>query len=102
MASNSEVDREGGLSIAFNASPEALSCATMSLASSNANDLKDALSAWKKGQRKDVKRLLQEKERKGKTGETTNIHWLAERDKVNIEAVIQIHNGFRQDQVNTK
>ncbi len=90
-----EVDREGGLAIAFNADRQALSHATMSLASTHLIDLKDVLTAWKKGQRKEIKRIAQEREKRSGTGDRANFHWLAEHDRTRIDDVVQLHQRFR-------
>ena len=92
----SEVDKAGGLAIAFNANQYALPCATMSLASTHLSDLKEVLQVWKKGQRKEVKRLVFEKEKRGGTGDRAHFHWLAERDKSHLDDVLQVHKRLRQ------
>lgn len=92
-----EVDRQGGLAIAFNANQFALPCATMSLASTNISDLTDVLQAWKKGLRKETSRVVLEKEKRGGTGDRAHFHWLVERNKVTgIDDVKQIHRRIRQ------
>jgi hypothetical protein len=59
--------------------------------------LKDILQAWKKGGRKEAKRLVQEKEKRGGVGDRSHFHWLAERDKTRIDDIAQLH--FRLQQV---
>ncbi len=88
------VEAEGGLSIAFNANKYALPYATMSLASTFLSDLTDVLAAWKKGQRKEVERLVKEKERIGGSGDRGYYHWLSGRK--NIDEVVQLHKRIRR------
>jgi predicted HAD superfamily phosphohydrolase len=92
-----QVDSQGGLAVAFNGGRHTLSSATMSLASTHISDLKDILQAWKKGGRKEAKRLVQEKEKRGGVGDRAHFHWLAERDKTRIDDIAQLH--FRLQQV---
>jgi hypothetical protein len=68
----------------------------MSLASTNLLDLKDVLAAWKKGQRKEIKRIALEREKRSGTSDRANFHWLAERDKTRIDDIVQLHHRFRQ------
>jgi energy-converting hydrogenase A subunit R len=91
-----EVDREGGLAIAFNADQPALAHATMSLASTNLLDFKDILTSWKKWQRKETKHVVQEREKRSGTSDRANFHWLAERDRTRIDDIVQLHHRFRQ------
>jgi energy-converting hydrogenase A subunit R len=91
-----EVDREGGLAIAFNADQPALSHATMSLASTNLLDLKDVLAMWKKGFKKEIKYLVQEREKRRSVGDRANFHWLAERDRTRIDDIVQLHHRLQQ------
>jgi predicted HAD superfamily phosphohydrolase len=91
-----EVHREGGLAIAFNADIQALSQATISLASTHLIDLKDVLAAWKRGQRRETKWIVQEKERRKGTGDRANFHWLAERDRTRLDDVVQLHARLQQ------
>lgn len=91
-----EVDKEGGLAVAFNANQYALPCATLSLASTHLSDLKDVLAAWKKGQRKEVKRLVLEREKAAGTSNRANFHWLAERDKTRMDEVLEVHKRLRR------
>jgi predicted HAD superfamily phosphohydrolase len=91
-----EVDHKGGLAIAFNADLQALSQATMSLASTHLIDLKDVLAAWKRGQRRETKWIVQEKERRKGTGDRANFHWLAERDRNKLDDIMKIHQQIRQ------
>jgi energy-converting hydrogenase A subunit R len=91
-----EVDHEDGLAIAFNANRQALSSATMSLASTNLLDLKDVLAMWKKGLRKETKWIVQEKEKRKGAGDRANFHWLAERDRTHIDDIVQLHHRLQQ------
>ena len=88
------VESAGGLAIAFNANEYALPYATMSLASTFISDLTDVLAAWKKGQRKEVERLVKEKERLGGSGDRGYFHWLAGRK--DIDEVINLHKRIRR------
>jgi len=91
-----EVDHEGGLVVAFNADREALSHATVSLASTNLIDLRDILMAWKKGLRKETKWIVQEREKRGGVGDRAHFHWLAERDRTHIDDIVELHYQIRQ------
>jgi len=88
------VESAGGLAIAFNANEYALPYATMSLASTFISDLTDVLAAWKKGQRKEVERLVKEKERIGGSGDRGYCHWLSGRK--DIDEVVQLHKRIRR------
>jgi energy-converting hydrogenase A subunit R len=88
------VESAGGLAIAFNANEYALPYATMSLASTFISDLTDVLAAWKKGQRKEVERLVKEKERIGGKEDRGYFHWLSGRE--DISEVIEIHKRIRR------
>jgi len=88
------VEAAGGLAIAFNANEYALPYATMSLASTFISDLTEVLAAWKKGQRKEVERLVKEKEGIGGEGDRGYCHWLSGRK--DIDEVITIHKRIRR------
>ena len=88
------VESAGGLAIAFNANEYALPYATMSLASTFISDLTDVLAAWKQGQRKEVERLVKEKESLGGSGDRGHFHWLAGRK--NIDEVVALHKRLRR------
>ncbi len=88
------VEAAGGLAIAFNANEYALPYATMSLASTSISDLADVLAAWKKGQRKEVQKLVKEKEALGGKEDRGYFHWLA--GKKDIDEVIQTHQRIRR------
>jgi len=88
------VDEQGGLAIAFNANEYALPHATMSLASTSIGDLTDVLKAWQKGQRKEVEKLVAQKEKSGGAGDKGYFHWLSGRK--DIEDVIEIHKRIRR------
>lgn len=92
-----QVDSQGGLAVAFNGGRHTLSSATLGLASTHISDLKDVLAAWKKGGRKEAKRLVQEKEKRGGIGNRAHFHWLAERDRMKgIDDIIQLHARIGQ------
>ena len=88
------VDEAGGLAIAFNANEYALPCSTMSLASTSISDLTEVLQAWQKGQRKEVEKIVKEKEKTGGAGDRGYFHWLSGRE--NIDEVIDIHKRIRR------
>lgn len=88
------VDEAGGLAIAFNANEYALPYATMSLASTHISDLSEVLTAWQKGQRQEVEKLVTEKEQMGGSGDRGYFHWLSGRE--NIDDVIEIHQRIRR------
>jgi len=88
------VESAGGLAIAFNANEYALPYATMSLASTFISDLTDVLTAWKRGQRKEVERLVKERERLGGKEDRGYFHWLSGRK--DIDDVLQIHKRIRR------
>ena len=89
-----EVEKAGGLAIAFNANEYALSHATMSLASTSIGDLTEVLQAWEKGQRKEAEKVVKEKEKLGGMGDTGYFHWLTGREK--MDDVIEIHKRIRR------
>jgi len=91
-----EVDKAGGLAVAFNANQYALPCATMSLASTHLSDLEEVLVAWNKGQRKEAKHEVQEREKRGAVGDRAAFHWLAERDRARVDDVLEVHKRLRQ------
>ena len=87
------VEQAGGLAIAFNANQYALPYSTMSLASTFISDLTEVLTAWKKGQRKGVEKVIKRKEKTGSAGDRGYFHWLSGRE--NIDEVIEIHKRIR-------
>ena len=89
-----EVEKSGGLAIAFNANQYALPCATMSLASTHISDLKEVLQAWQKGSRPAASKTVAEKEQTGGTEDRGYFHWLAARD--NMDEVVAIHSRIRK------
>ena len=89
-----EVEKAGGLAIAFNANEYALSHATMSLASTSIGDLTEVLQAWEKGQRKEAEKVVKEKEKLGGMGDTGYFHWLTGREK--MDDVIEVHKRIRR------
>jgi energy-converting hydrogenase A subunit R len=90
----SEVDKQGGLAIAFNANQYALPCATMSLASTSINDLSDVLKTWSKGYRKEAERIVRDREKTKGSEDRGHFHWLASRE--NIEEVVEVHGRIRK------
>jgi len=88
------VESAGGLAIAFNANEYALPYATMGLASTFISDLTDVMAAWKKGQRKEVERLIKEREGLGGKEDRGYFHWLSGRE--DIDEVIAIHKRIRR------
>jgi len=88
------VEEAGGLAIAFNANEYALPYSTMSLASTHISDLTEVLEAWQKGQRKQVEKIVKEKEKIGGRGDRGYLHWLSGRE--NIDEVIDIHKRIRR------
>ncbi|MFC1974696.1 HAD hydrolase family protein [Chloroflexota bacterium] len=89
-----EVEKAGGLAIAFNANQYALPYATMSLASTQISDLTEVLQAWQRGQRKEAENIVKEKEKIGGAGDGGYFHWLSGRK--NIDDVIEIHKRIRR------
>jgi len=88
------VEAEGGLAIAFNANQYALPYSTMSLASSFISDLVEVLTAWQKGQRKGVEKIVKEKERIGGVGDRGYFHWLSGRK--DLDHIIEVHKRTRR------
>ncbi len=70
------VNEVSGLAIAFNANEYALPYSTMSLASTNLDDLWIALEAWEKGGRETVEESVREKEKAGGDDDRGWFHWL--------------------------
>jgi energy-converting hydrogenase A subunit R len=87
------VEEAGGLAIAFNANAYAIPYATMSLASTQINDLTDVLGAWQKGKRREVETVVKEKEKLGGAEDRNYFHWLSGRE--NRDDVIDIHKKIR-------
>ncbi|MDI6814575.1 MAG: hypothetical protein QMC90_00610 [Dehalococcoidales bacterium] len=88
------VEEAGGLAIAFNANEYALPYSTMGLASILLSDLTEVLSAWQKGQRSGVEKIVKAKEKNGGVGDRGYFHWLSGRK--NIDEVIEIHKRIRR------
>lgn len=88
------VNRVGGLAIAFNANEYALPYATMSLASTNLDDLWVVIEAWEKGKRWWVEKVVKEKEKTGGSGDREHFHWLAENH--DITRPLEIHKRIRR------
>ena len=88
------VEAAGGLAIAFNANEYALPYATMSLASTFVIDLNEVLPAWQKGYRKEIEKVVREKEKIGGREDRGYFHWLSGRK--DIDEVIQLHKRIRR------
>jgi len=87
-------NKAGGLAIAFNANEYALPYSTLGLASVSLYDLWVVLEAWEKGDRKDVKRMVIEKEKAGGTGDRKWFHWIA--GTKNMTRALEIHKRLRR------
>jgi len=88
------VEAAGGLAIAFNANEYALPYATMSLASTFVSDLNEVLPAWQKGYRKEIEKVVREKEKIGGREDRGYFHWLSGRK--DMDEVIQLHKRIRR------
>ncbi|MDP2919412.1 MAG: hypothetical protein Q8O43_04245, partial [Dehalococcoidia bacterium] len=55
----------------------AIQSATLNVTSSRLDDLKDVLTAWKRGQHKEVRRALQERGRRLGASDRARFRWLA-------------------------
>ncbi len=88
------VEAAGGLAIAFNANEYALPYATMSLASTFVSDINEVLPAWQKGYRKEIEKVVREREKIGGTEDRGYFHWLSGRK--DIDEVIQLHKRIRR------
>jgi len=88
------VEEAGGLAIAFNANEYALPYSTMGLASTDISDLIEVLEAWQKGQRRQVEKIVKEKERVGGTGDRGYFHWLS--GKKDIDEIFEVHKRIRR------
>lgn len=87
------VNEVGGLAITFNANEYALPYSTMSLASTNLDDLWVVLEAWEKGGRKTVEELVREKEKVGGVDDRGWFHWLV--GVKDITRCLEIHKRIR-------
>ena len=88
------VNKAGGLAIAFNSNEYALPYSTMSLASTNLDDLWIALEAWEKNGRQAVELTVKEREKAGGTGDREHFHWLAETKDISLP--LEIHKRIRR------
>ena len=88
------VDEAGGLAITFNGNQYALPYSTMSLASTSISDLTEVLQKWQKGQRKEVEKIVKEKEKIGGVGDRGYFHWLSGRK--DIDEVVEVHKRIRR------
>ncbi|MBM4432461.1 MAG: hypothetical protein FJ025_00455 [Chloroflexi bacterium] len=89
-----EVDKAGGLAIAFNANEYAIPYATMGLASTHLSDLKEVLETWQRGQRSAVEKFVKAKEKMGGSGDRGYFHWLSGRKE--IDDIIKTHKRIRR------
>jgi energy-converting hydrogenase A subunit R len=87
-----EVNRAGGLAVAFNANEYALPFATISLATTRISDLEVVLTAWEKGGREAVEEVVKMKE-SNQEGEAY-FHWLE--GKESSQLPLEIHRHFRR------
>jgi energy-converting hydrogenase A subunit R len=88
------VNEVGGLAIAFNANEYALPYSTMSLASTNLDDLWVVLEAWEKGGRTTVEELVREKEKAGGADDRGWFHWLV--GVKDITGCLETHKRIRR------
>ena len=88
------VEAAGGLAIAFNANEYALPYATMSLASTFVSDLNEVLPAWQKGYRKEIEKVVREKEKISGREDRGYFHWLSGRK--DMDEVVQLHKRIRR------
>ena len=88
-----EVDKAGGLAIAFNANEYALPYATMSLASTHISDLAEVLEAWPAGKRSGVEKIIKAKEKMGGAEDRGYFHWISGRKET--DDILQIHQRIR-------
>ncbi len=89
-----EVDRAGGLAIAFNANEYALPYATMSLASTHISDLTEVLETWPTDKRSGVEKIIKAKEKMGGAEDRGYFHWISGRKET--DAILQIHERIRR------
>ncbi len=89
-----EVDRAGGLAIAFNANEYALPYATIGLASTHLSDLLEVLEVWQKGKRLAVEAWVKEKECQESLGNRGNYHWLS--GVKDFNPMLQVHKRIRR------
>ncbi|UCG54147.1 MAG: HAD hydrolase family protein [Dehalococcoidia bacterium] len=89
-----EVNRAGGISIAFNANQYALPYATLGLASMAISDLEPILSVWHQGGKDEVKQLVIENKKGNLKRDRVYFQWLA--DNSSIDEVISTHGKMRR------
>jgi len=89
-----EVDKAGGLAIAFNANQYALPYATISLASTQISDLAPLLKIWQESGRQGVEEFTIEMTGNGCNGKRNCFHWLA--DRKNMHEIIALHRRLRK------
>ena len=58
------------------------------------SDLIEVLEAWQKGQRRQVEKIVKEKERVGGTGDRGYFHWLS--GKKDIDEIFEVHKRIRR------
>lgn len=88
------VNKAGGLAIAFNANEYALPYCTMSLASTNLDDLWIAMEAWELGRRQAVEQVVKEKQEDGGKGDREHFHWMVE--VKDVTQPLEIHKHIRR------
>ncbi len=88
------VNNARGLAIAFNANEYALPHSTLGLASTHLSDLAPVLEAWERGGRREVERLVKERETSGGIGNRGHFHWLAGR--ADFSEPLRIHKLIRR------
>ena len=89
-----EVDKAGGLAIAFNANQYALPYATLSLASTHISDLAPVLEIWQENGRQGVEEFTINMAGNGCNGKRSCFHWLA--DSNDLHEIIALHRRLRK------
>lgn len=88
-----EVNRDGGLAVAFNANQYALPYATMSLATIDIGDLAPVLEIWKKEGREKTKQAVIASEKAIGDDNRNNFHWLSANG--DIYDIVKLHRRLR-------
>lgn len=88
-----EVNKSGGLAIAYNANQYAIPYCTMSIASTDISSIYNICINWTEGGRKQVMEFVKAKELEGGNGNTDHFHWLL--DKSDKSEVQEIHKRIR-------
>jgi predicted HAD superfamily phosphohydrolase len=84
-----EVNRNGGISIAFNADKNVLPHATLGLASTRVDDLLPVFELWERDNRSELEKFIRNKEKTGGTGNRNHFHLFA--DTADISAALEVH-----------